>query len=65
MNAHKKWIKLKLENVSIVLYPGRDDLAVVTFDQDYSSSNYKKQMRKQQYWIRKGKGWRILQEGAA
>jgi murein L,D-transpeptidase YafK len=65
VNAHKKWIKLKLENVSIVLYPGRDDLAVVTFDQDYSSSNYKKQMRKQQYWIRKGKGWRILQEGAA
>lgn len=65
VNARKKWVKVKLHNVSIVLYPGRDDLAVVTFDQDYASSNYKKRMRKQQYWIRKGTGWRILQEGAA
>ncbi|MGW8183242.1 MAG: L,D-transpeptidase Cds6 family protein [Burkholderiales bacterium] len=65
VNASKKWIKVKLDNVSIVLYPGRDDLAVVTFDQDYSSSNYRKRMRKLQYWIRKGKAWRILHEGAA
>jgi len=65
VNARKKWIKVKLNKVSIVLYPGRDDLAVVTFDQDYASSNYKKRMRKLQYWIRDGGAWRILHEGAA
>ncbi len=65
VNARKKWIKVRLNKVSMVLYPGRDDLAVVTFDQDYASSNYKKRMRKLQYWIRDGGAWRILHEGAA
>jgi murein L,D-transpeptidase YafK len=65
VNAGKAWIKLKLEKVSVFLYPGRDDLAVVTFDQDYASSNLSNQMRKRQYWIREGGAWRILHEGAA
>lgn len=65
VNARKAWVKLKLDKVSIVLYPGRDDLAVVTFEQDYSSSNYRKRMRKRQYWIKNGGAWRILHEGAA
>lgn len=65
INAGKAWIRLKLDKVSIFLYPGRDDLAVVTFDQDYASSNLITQMRKRQYWIREGGAWRILHEGAA
>lgn len=65
VNARKTWIKVGLDRVSIVLYPGRDDLAVVTFNQAYSSSNYKKRMRKRQYWIREDGTWRILHEGAA
>lgn len=65
INAGKAWIRLKLDKVSIFLYPGRDDLAVVTFDQDYASSNLINQMRKRQYWIREGGAWRILHEGAA
>jgi murein L,D-transpeptidase YafK len=65
VNAGKSWVKLKLERVSVFLYPGRDDLAVVTFDQDYSSSNLSNQMRKRQYWLREGGAWRILHEGAA
>ena len=65
VNAGKSWIKLKLDNVSVFLYPGREDLAVVTFDQDYASSNLSNQMRKRQYWIREGGAWRILHEGAA
>jgi len=56
---------LKLDKVSYFLYPGREDLAVVTFDQDYSSSNLSNQMRKRQYWIRESGAWRILYEGAA
>jgi murein L,D-transpeptidase YafK len=65
VNAGKSWIKLKLDKVSVYLYPGRNDLAVVTFDQDYASNNLSNQMRKRQYWIREGSAWRILHEGAA
>ena len=65
VNAGKTWIKLKVDKMSVFLYPGRDDLAVVTFDQDYASSNLANQMRKRQYWIRQGGAWRILHEGAA
>jgi murein L,D-transpeptidase YafK len=65
VNAGKSWIKLKLDKVSVFLYPGRDDLAVVTFDQDYASSNLSNQMRKRQYWIRERGAWHILHEGAA
>ena len=57
INAGKAWIRLKLDKVSIFLYPGRDDLAVVTFDQDYASSNLINQMRKRQYWIRESGAW--------
>jgi murein L,D-transpeptidase YafK len=65
VNAGKTWIKIKLDRTSIFLYPGRDDLAVVTFDQGYSSSNLESQMRKRQYWIKEHGAWRILHEGAA
>jgi murein L,D-transpeptidase YafK len=65
VNAGKTWIRLKLDRVSIFLYPGRNDLAVLTFEQDYASSNLVSQMRKRQYWIRERGAWRILQEGAA
>lgn len=65
VNSGKTWIRLKLEKMSVFTYPGRDDLAVVTFEQDYESSNLSNQMRKRQYWIREGGAWRILHEGAA
>ena len=65
VNAANSWVKLKLEGVSIFLYPGRDDLAVVTFDQDYASNNLSNQMKKRQYWINENGSWHILYEGAA
>jgi murein L,D-transpeptidase YafK len=65
VNAGKTWIQLELDKVSIFAYPGRDDLAVVTFDQNYASNNLVRQMRKRQYWIREAGVWRILHEGAA
>jgi len=65
VNAGKTWIKVKLDRTSIFLYPGRDDLAVVSFDQDYSSSNLTNRMLKRQYWIKENGAWRILHEGAA
>ena len=51
--------------MSAFLYPGRDDMAVVTFDQDYASNNLSNQMKKRQYWINESGAWRILYEGAA
>ncbi len=65
VNANKSWIKVKVDAVSMFLYPGNEDLAVVTFDQDYSSSNISNKMRKRQYWQREGGQWRIVHEGAA
>jgi murein L,D-transpeptidase YafK len=66
VNAQKTWIRIKVENVSMFLYPGsRDDLVVVTFDQDYGSSNLSEKGRKRQYWIREDNAWKIVYEGAA
>jgi murein L,D-transpeptidase YafK len=65
VNAGKQWVKVKLERVSMFIYPGKDKLAVVTFEQDYSSSNLANRMRKRQYWIKEGSTWRIVHEGAA
>lgn len=65
VNSGKTWIKLKIERISAFLYPGRDDLAVVTFDQNYASSNLTNQMTKRQYWINEKGSWRILYEGGA
>lgn len=65
VNAGKTWLKVKLENVSIFFYPGAADLAVVTFDQDYDSSNLAGQSRKRQYWMKESGAWKIVYEGAA
>ena len=65
VNSTKEWLKLQLDNVGILLYPGRSDLVVVTFDQFYSSSNLENHMRKRLYWIKEGGAWRIIHEGAA
>ena len=65
VNTGKTWIRLDLDKVSIFAYPGRDDLAVVTFDQNYASNNLVSQMRKRQYWILEDGVWRILHEGTA
>lgn len=65
VNAGKSWIKVKVDQVSMFLYPGDENLAVVTFEQDYSSSNTSGKMRKRQYWQHEKGGWRIVHEGAA
>jgi murein L,D-transpeptidase YafK len=64
VNAGKEWIKVSVSDVSIFLYPGRQDLAVIDFAQDYSSSNLSKKMKKRQYWIRDGVQWKIFYEAA-
>ncbi len=65
VNARKSWIKVRLANVSMFFYPGKENLAVVNFEQDYSSSNLSNRMNKRQYWIKEGDRWSIVYEGGA
>jgi murein L,D-transpeptidase YafK len=65
VNAAKTWIKVKVSDMSLLLYPGNEDMAVATFEQDYASSNLSNRMMKRQYWIRENSKWRIVFEGAA
>lgn len=64
VNAGKQWIKVKTENISMFRNPGQDDYVVVTFEQDYQSSNLSNRMQKRQYWIKDGGRWKILAEDA-
>ena len=51
--------------MSMFRYPGKDELVVVTFDQDYKSNNLSNVMRKRIYWHKQGGQWKIVDEGAA
>jgi len=65
VNSAKSWIRIKVSDMSLLLYPGKEEMAVATFDQDYDSSNLSHRMMKRQYWIRENSKWRIVFEGAA
>jgi murein L,D-transpeptidase YafK len=65
VNAGKSWIKVGTGNISMFRNPGKEDYVVVTFEQDYRSSNLSGQMKKRQYWIKEGGRWKIIFEGAA
>ena len=63
VNAGKKWIKVGVDKLSTFRNPGREDLVVVTFEQDYRSDTLSNRMIKQQYWQRENGRWRIVFEG--
>ncbi len=65
VNAGKEWIKVKLDNLSVFRNPGKEEVVVVTFDQDYRSNNLNNQMKKRQYWLREDGKWKIIYEGSA
>jgi len=65
VNSGKSWIKVNLSEVSIFTYPDQPNMAVVNFEQDYSSSNLTNRMKKRQYWIKQNSRWQIIYEGAA
>jgi murein L,D-transpeptidase YafK len=65
VNSAKTWIKVKTDNVSMFFYPGAGDLAVMTFEQNYTSSNLNGQTRRRQYWKKESGGWKIIYEGMA
>ena len=65
VNAAKKWIRVGLARVSMLRYPNQADFVVVTFQQDYRSSNLSNTVHKRQYWQKQDGRWRILYEGTA
>lgn len=65
VNAGKEWIKVRLDNMSVFRSPGKEEMVVVTFDQDYRSNNLNNQMKKRQYWLREDGKWKIFYEGSA
>lgn len=65
VNAGKQWIKVGAANISMFRNPGKEEMVVVTFDQDYRSSNLSNIMKKRQYWMKEDGAWKIVYEGGA
>lgn len=64
VGSGKTWIKLAANNISMFRNPGKEDMVVVTFDQDYRSNNLSNVMKKRQYWLKEDGLWKIMYEGA-
>lgn len=64
VNASKKFIDVKLRDLSLFRYPGADKpLLLAEFTMDYRSDNYSVTTRKQQYWTQTANGaFRIVRE---
>jgi murein L,D-transpeptidase YafK len=62
INSGKSWIKVGVSNMSMMLYPDRPNLAVISFNQDYKSNNVNDHTHKKQYWSRENGHWKIIQE---
>jgi murein L,D-transpeptidase YafK len=55
-------LAVKLKEVTLFHYPGKDNMLVSTFTQDNFSSKNKNTIRKRQYWIKEASGWKIIFE---
>lgn len=61
----KQWVKVATENMSMFRNPGKDEIVVVTFEQNYRSNNLSNLMKKRQYWQKENGRWKIIYEGSA
>ncbi len=62
VNANKKFISVKLRDVSLFRYPG-EQMLLAEFTVDYNSDNYRSVSRKEQYWRQDEQGrWLIFRE---
>ena len=62
VSAGKRWIKVRMSNVSVLRSAGRGGVIEVTFDQDYRSNNLSNRARKRQYWVEEQGRWKIAYE---
>ena len=68
VNAGKTFVKVEIQNLAVFEYAtgtNQTPLMMVTFDQEYKSSNNVSKMKKRQYWQREDGRWKIVFEGAA
>lgn len=64
VNRGKSYINVEISKLSVIAYPGEENLVAIRFYQRYESSNYSWQGWKQLLWRRDETGvWRILYEG--
>ena len=64
VNKAKSYIRVELTELSVVVYPGEENLVTIRFYQDYKSSNFTWSGWKHMLWRRDASGvWRILYEG--
>ena len=67
INAAKSFVKVGISNLSVFEYPlssTTPPMMIVTFDQDYKSSNNSSKMKKRQYWQRELGHWKIVYEAS-
>jgi len=64
VNSGKSWIKVGVSRLAMFQYP-RETFVVVSFEQDYRSSNLSNAMHKRQYWMKEQGRWKIVYEGGA
>ena len=67
VNAAKSFVKVGISNLSVFEYPlssTTPPMMIVTFDQDYKSSNNSSKMKKRQYWQRELGEWKIVYEAS-
>ncbi len=55
-------VQVKLRDMTLFRYPGREDVIVGTFTQETSAGRNKTVIRKRQYWVREGTGYKIVFE---
>jgi murein L,D-transpeptidase YafK len=60
--AARKSPKLELSNMSVIRYAARDDMLVISFDQDFSVNGESQISKRKQYWVKEGSRWRIVHE---
>lgn len=55
---------VKVRDLSLIRYPGKDELIVSTFTQETAVGKSKNAIRKRQYWQKEGSQWKIVYEGS-
>ncbi len=63
--SDKAWVRVAVSKISMFRSPGKDDMVVVSFEQDYRSNNHNRLEQKRQYWIKEDGKWKIVYEGSA
>ena len=64
VNNTKTFVQVQVKINSLFAYPGKDNMFVVKFKQQYLSNDFSSAAEKLQYWRRENDGsWKIIYEG--